>query len=112
MVQPKECRYTISEAGGLVGVRPHVLRQWEEKITKLRPKRDRAGRRYYDKDDIQVARTVRYLLKHQGLTLNGANKYIRLHGSAGALPQPREEALDLLRKIQEEAQAMLSRLEQ
>ena len=67
-------RYGMAEASELVGVAPHVLRQWEARFPDLRPKRNRAGRRTYTEGDIAVARRIKELLREEKLTGAGASK--------------------------------------
>lgn len=61
--------YTVKEASKLVGVKPHILRYWEQKIPLLKPIR-RRNRRFYTTEDIKVALVVRYLLDN-GYSLRG-----------------------------------------
>jgi DNA-binding transcriptional MerR regulator len=110
MAAPAEKRYTITEVSEMTGVSLHVLRSWERRIGKLRPKRTRAGRRTYTLDDIELVRTVKYLVKHKGMTLAGANRVINQEGHKGVLPKSPESALNVIKKIQAEVRAMLEDL--
>ena len=110
MAVPTEKRYRISEVSELTGVSLHVLRNWERCIGKLRPKRTRSGRRIYSEGDVELIRTVKYLVKHKGVTLAGANRIINQEGHKGVLPRSPESALDLIKKIQGEIGSMLEEL--
>ena len=105
-------RYKISEVSELTEVPAHVLRQWEKRFSKLRPKRDRAGRRYYLSGDIEMVRTIKSLLRHEGMTVKGAERYIRQKEHEGARPRSRAEALRLIERIEAEVHAMLNKLKQ
>ena len=104
-------RYSISEVSELTGVEQYVLRQWESRFPQLKPKRTRAGRRWYAATDISIVRRIKYLLWHEGLTTEGAVKRLdqELHGHGR--PQTSEEALRLLDKIEAEARSLLDLLD-
>ena len=52
----------------------HTLRFWETKFKQLKPTILAGGRRYYSVKDIEVVKMIFFLLKKQGLTINGAKK--------------------------------------
>ena len=58
--------------GDLCGVKPHVLRYWEQEFTQLRPMKRRGNRRYYQHHDVLMVRRIRDLLYDQGFTISGA----------------------------------------
>src|SRR6201982_3809922 len=64
--------YTIGEVSELCGVKPHVLRYWEQEFTQLRPVKRRGNRRYYQHHEVLLIRRIRELLYEQGFTINGA----------------------------------------
>ncbi len=99
-------RYRIGEVSKITGVPIHVLRQWEEKITQLNPKRDRNGRRYYTKADIAIVQEIKYQRRHKAATLKGASLALskNLHGT-GRLENP-QAVLNLLDQMQDELRAM------
>jgi DNA-binding transcriptional MerR regulator len=111
MAVPGEKRYKISEVSEMTGVSLNVLRNWERSISKLRPKRSRTGRRMYSEGDIELIRAVKYLVKHKGVTLAGANRAISQEGHKGVTPRSPQSALDALKSIQQELRAMLDLLE-
>ena len=86
-----------------------MLRNWERCIGKLRPKRSRSGRRVYAASDVELVRTVKYLVKHKGITLAGANRIINQEGYKGVLPKSPDTALELVHKLQGEVGALLTK---
>jgi DNA-binding transcriptional MerR regulator len=69
---PVKRYFTISEVGDLCGVKPHVLRYWEQEFTQLRPMKRRGNRRYYQHHEVLMIRRIRDLLYDQGFTISGA----------------------------------------
>jgi len=69
---PTKRYFTISEVGSLCGVKPHVLRYWEQEFAQLRPTKRRGNRRYYQLYEVQLIRKIRELLYEQGFTIAGA----------------------------------------
>lgn len=69
---PAKRYFTIGEVGDLCGVKPHVLRYWEQEFTQLRPVKRRGNRRYYQHHEVLMIRRIRDLLYDQGFTISGA----------------------------------------
>ena len=69
---PAKRYFTIGEVGELCGVKPHVLRYWEQEFTQLRPIKRRGNRRYYQHHEVLMIRRIRDLLYDQGFTISGA----------------------------------------
>ncbi len=69
---PAKRYFTIGEVSELCGVKPHVLRYWEQEFTQLRPVKRRGNRRYYQHHEVLLIRRIRELLYEQGFTINGA----------------------------------------
>lgn len=69
---PAKRYFTIGEVGELCGVKPHVLRYWEQEFTQLRPVKRRGNRRYYQHHEVLMIRRIRELLYDQGFTISGA----------------------------------------
>ena len=69
---PAKRYFTIGEASELCGVKPHVLRYWEQEFTQLKPVKRRGNRRYYQHHEVLLIRRIRDLLYEQGFTINGA----------------------------------------
>ena len=84
---PAKRYFTIGEVGDLCGVKPHVLRYWEQEFTQLRPMKRRGNRRYYQHHEVLMIRRIRDLLYDQGFTISGARNKLQEHA------QPPHEAL-------------------
>ena len=69
---PAKRYFTIGEVSELCGVKPHVLRYWEQEFTQLKPVKRRGNRRYYQHHEVLLVRRIRELLYEQGFTINGA----------------------------------------
>ncbi|HJW54116.1 MAG TPA: MerR family transcriptional regulator [Burkholderiaceae bacterium] len=69
---PAKRYFTIGEVSDLCGVKPHVLRYWEQEFTQLKPVKRRGNRRYYQHHEVLLVRRIRELLYQQGFTISGA----------------------------------------
>jgi DNA-binding transcriptional MerR regulator len=69
---PAKRYFTIGEVSDLCGVKPHVLRYWEQEFAQLKPVKRRGNRRYYQHHEVLLIRRIRELLYEQGFTINGA----------------------------------------
>ena len=74
---PAKRYFTIGEVGDLCGVKPHVLRYWEQEFNQLRPMKRRGNRRYYQHHEVLMIRRIRDLLYDQGFTISGARNKIQ-----------------------------------
>ena len=85
---PAKRYFTIGEVSELCGVKPHVLRYWEQEFTQLRPMKRRGNRRYYQHHEVLLIRRIRELLYEQGFTISGARNRLTelVHGRGEALP--------------------------
>jgi DNA-binding transcriptional MerR regulator len=101
---PGKRYFTIGEVSELCGVKPHVLRYWEQEFPQLKPVKRRGNRRYYQRQDVLVIRQIRCLLYEEGFTIGGARQ--KLAGDAARtdvsqsqqiIRQVRVELEDLLR---------------
>ncbi len=77
---PAKRYFTIGEVSDLCGVKPHVLRYWEQEFTQLKPVKRRGNRRYYQHHEVLLIRRIRELLYEEGFTISGARN--RLDSSA------------------------------
>ncbi len=79
---PAKRYFTIGEVGDLCGVKPHVLRYWEQEFTQLRPMKRSGNRRYYQHNEVLMIRRIRDLLYDQGFTISGARNKLQetVHG--------------------------------
>jgi len=83
---PAKRYFTIGEVSDLCGVKPYVLRYWEQEFTQLKPMKRRGNRRYYQHHEVLLIRRIRDLLYEQGFTISGARN--RLADSAGVTREP------------------------
>ena len=82
---PAKRYFTIGEVSELCGVKPHVLRYWEQEFTQLRPVKRRGNRRYYQHHEVLLVRRIRELLYQEGFTISGARN--RLDDGPGKPPE-------------------------
>ena len=80
---PAKRYFTIGEVSDLCGVKPYVLRYWEQEFTQLKPMKRRGNRRYYQHHEVLLIRRIRELLYEQGFTISGARNRL------SEAPQPR-----------------------
>tara|TARA_B110001454_G_C12682281_1_gene418589 strand:+ start:17 stop:397 length:381 start_codon:yes stop_codon:yes gene_type:complete len=59
----------------------HTIRFWEKEFKQIKPKILSGNRRYYNNDTIEVLKKVKYLLKDQGMTINGVKKLLNSNKS-------------------------------
>ncbi len=92
---PAKRYFTIGEVSELCGVKPHVLRYWEQEFTQLKPIKRRGNRRYYQHHEVLLIRRIRELLYEEGFTINGARnrleengRFSRSRGNGGEDPAP------------------------
>ncbi len=85
---PAKRYFTIGEVSELCGVKPHVLRYWEQEFTQLKPVKRRGNRRYYQHHEVLLIRRIRELLYEQGFTISGARNRLdaRLDAHLDAKP--------------------------
>ena len=86
---PAKRYFTIGEVSDLCGVKPHVLRYWEQEFTQLKPVKRRGNRRYYQHHEVLLIRRIRELLYDQGFTISGARNRLDEIASQPAPPAPR-----------------------
>ena len=81
---PAKRYFTIGEVSDLCGVKPYVLRYWEQEFTQLKPMKRRGNRRYYQHHEVLLIRRIRELLYEQGFTISGARNRLTEVGHARA----------------------------
>ena len=81
---PAKRYFTIGEVSELCGVKPHVLRYWEQEFTQLKPVKRRGNRRYYQHHEVLLIRRIRELLYEQGFTISGARNKLDSRAYNGA----------------------------
>ena len=111
---PAKRYFTIGEVSELCGVKPHVLRYWEQEFTQLKPVKRRGNRRYYQHHEVLLIRRIRELLYEQGFTISGARNRLEetaasnhtrasaraaeaQPGNLGSLRQELKRVIDILR---------------
>lgn len=97
---PTKRYFTIGEVSDLCGVKPHVLRYWEQEFNQLKPVKRRGNRRYYQHHEVMLIRHIRELLYEQGFTISGARNRLNNEEEpeiivVGDAPEPSEELLDM-----------------
>jgi DNA-binding transcriptional MerR regulator len=102
---PAKRYFTIGEVSELCGVKPHVLRYWEQEFTQLKPVKRRGNRRYYQHHEVLLVRRIRELLYSQGFTISGARNRLddgvpaEVNASTGEAPAPQGLRAELLNVI-------------
>ena len=76
---PSKRYFTIGEVAELCGVKPHVLRYWEQEFEQLKPIKRRGNRRYYQHHEVEMVRRIRELLYEHGYTISGARNQLLHH---------------------------------
>jgi DNA-binding transcriptional MerR regulator len=84
---PAKRYFTIGEVSELCGVKPHVLRYWEQEFTQLKPVKRRGNRRYYQHHEVLLIRRIRELLYEQGFTISGARNKLDSRAYDGAVAE-------------------------
>jgi len=120
---PRKRYYAIGEVSELCGIKPHVLRYWEQEFPQLKPVKRRGNRRYYQFDDVEMVRRIRSLLYEQGFTIGGARQRLRearlerAEALIAAPPVPPAAALpssgsrkDQIKDLRHELEELLKRL--
>ncbi|NBV19072.1 MerR family transcriptional regulator [Janthinobacterium sp.] len=82
---PAKRYFTIGEVSELCGVKPHVLRYWEQEFSQLKPVKRRGNRRYYQHHEVLLIRRIRELLYEQGFTISGARNKLDSRGAGHAV---------------------------
>lgn len=97
---PAKRYFTIGEVSDLCGVKPHVLRYWEQEFTQLKPVKRRGNRRYYQHHEVLLIRRIRELLYEHGFTISGARNRLEDGAVPVARTVPRVQVkLDAMRPV-------------
>ena len=91
---PAKRYFTIGEVSDLCGVKPYVLRYWEQEFTQLKPMKRRGNRRYYQHHEVLLIRRIRELLYEQGFTISGARNRLSDAQAARGAPIVSEDDFD------------------
>ena len=87
---PGKRYFTIGEVSDLCGVKPHVLRYWEQEFPQLAPLKRRGNRRYYQRQDVMLIRQIRSLLYDHGFTIGGARQRLSGEEAKSDISQSRQ----------------------
>jgi DNA-binding transcriptional MerR regulator len=98
---PGKRYFTIGEVSELCGVKPHVLRYWEQEFPQLKPVKRRGNRRYYQRQDVLVIRQIRALLYDQGFTIGGARNRLEGEEAREDVTQAHQLARQLRAELEE-----------
>ncbi|WP_178863084.1 MerR family transcriptional regulator [Thiomicrorhabdus cannonii] len=104
---PDKKYFTIGEVAELCDLKSHVLRYWEQVFPQLEPSK-RSGRRYYQRNDVELILEIKSLLHHQGFTIPGAKARLaqnRAVPKAEELPQEKRGALEQLQSLKSQLQS-------
>lgn len=102
---PAKRYFTIGEVSELCGVKPHVLRYWEQEFTQLKPVKRRGNRRYYQHHEVLLIRKIRELLYEQGFTISGARN--RLDGVDEKAEKPARSAAEISSPVSQNTQPLI-----
>ena len=103
---PSKRYFTIGEVSELCGVKPHVLRYWEQEFPQLKPVKRRGNRRYYQRHDVMLIRQIRSLLYVDGFTISGARNKLVVENDLSD-PNPRTAVIHQLIQELEDVLALL-----
>ena len=101
---PSKRYFTIGEVSDLCGVKPHVLRYWEQEFNQLKPVKRRGNRRYYQRHDVILIRQIRSLLYDQGFTIGGARQQL----TGETAKEDTSQSNQLVKQIRNELEDLLT----
>lgn len=108
---PAKRYFTIGEVSELCGVKPHVLRYWEQEFTQLRPVKRRGNRRYYQHHEVLLIRRIRELLYDQGFTISGArNRLDELANEPARVSRSHAAAKPALAQLRQDLKSVIDQL--
>jgi DNA-binding transcriptional MerR regulator len=105
---PAKRYFSIGEVSDLCGVKPHVLRYWEQEFPQLKPLKRRGNRRYYQRHDVLLIRKIRGLLYENGFTIGGAKQQLDDFGRQPVTAVADESTpINAVRALREELESLL-----
>ncbi len=107
---PAKRYFTIGEVSDLCGVKPHVLRYWEQEFNQLKPVKRRGNRRYYQHHEVLLVRRIRELLYNQGFTISGARNRLDEGGAVEIVAVDKAEAPKITAGLRGEIQSIIDML--
>jgi DNA-binding transcriptional MerR regulator len=102
---PDKRYFTIGEVAFLCGVKPHVLRYWEQEFPRLKPTKRRGNRRFYQYKDVVMVRHIRKLLYEDGFTIEGARAQLLIHTEVKSV-----QVDDVVKNMINELEVLLQKL--
>jgi len=96
---PDRVFYRIKEVCNLTGLKPHVLRYWEQEFKDIKPLKSPRGQRLYKRKDLEIIFTIKKLLYEKRFTIDGAKKYMSSHKHL--LDQIREDLREVVKILQQ-----------
>ncbi|MEA1888849.1 MAG: MerR family transcriptional regulator [Pseudomonadota bacterium] len=109
---PAKRYFTIGEVSELCQVKPHVLRYWEQEFSQLNPVKRRGNRRYYQRHEVELIRTIRSLLYLEGFTISGARQKLESDGEFEATAATAAKSAESPRVSKELIGGLISELEE
>ena len=97
---PEKRYFTIGEVGELCGVKPHVLRYWEQEFTDLNPVKRKGTRRYYQRHEVLMIQQIKDLLYDQGYTISGAKAHLVSNKSNDKLNNSKQLIREILMDLE------------
>ncbi len=107
---PAKRYFTIGEVSELCGVKPHVLRYWEQEFNQLKPVKRRGNRRYYQHHEVLLVRRIRELLYSQGFTISGARNRLDEGGALGVAASNKQDVPNIPGSLRDEFQSIIDML--
>ena len=107
---PAKRYFTIGEVSELCGVKPHVLRYWEQEFNQLKPVKRRGNRRYYQHHEVLLVRRIRELLYSQGFTISGARNRLDESGSVESPVVSKQDVVKPSGALRSEFQSIIEML--
>ena len=98
---PDKRYFTIGEVSDLCGVKPHVLRYWEQEFSVLNPVKRRGNRRYYQPNEVLLIRQIKELLYDQGFTISGAKAHLNKDQSKEPATLPNELIKEMIKELED-----------
>ncbi|WP_295002184.1 MerR family transcriptional regulator [uncultured Dechloromonas sp.] len=108
---PAKRYFTIGEVSELCGVKPHVLRYWEQEFNQLKPVKRRGNRRYYQHHEVLLVRRIRELLYNQGFTISGARNRLDEGGAVDVLAAEVPEGVKMPGGLRGELKSIIDMLQ-
>jgi len=108
---PAKRYFTIGEVSELCGVKPHVLRYWEQEFNQLKPVKRRGNRRYYQHHEVLLVRRIRELLYNQGFTISGARNRLDEGGAVEVAAVSEVETAKMPGGLRGELQSIIEMLQ-